>query len=81
MLAMSVTTTTHSAAGATERRVHHKVREVFTESGALIAPSLGKGETPEATAASILRQRYPELSALVTHVLIIAVTHYLQGRT
>ena len=39
---------------------------------ALIAPSLRKGEMPDATAASILRQRYPELSALEIHVLVTA---------
>lgn len=69
---MSATSHTTGIAGKTERRVHHKVREVFTEACALIAPSLGKGEMPEATAASILRQRYPELSALEIHVLVTA---------
>jgi len=72
---MSATTTSHGAAGATERRVHHKVREVFTEACALIASSLGKGETPEATAASILRHRYPELSTLEIHALVTAAAH------
>lgn len=69
---MSATSTSPGAAGQTERRVHHKVREVFTEACALIAPSLGKGEMPDAAAASILRQRYPELSALEIHVLVTA---------
>lgn len=69
---MSATTPSHGAAGQTERRVHHKVREVFTEACALIAPSLGKGGMPDATAASILRQRYPELSSLEIHVLVTA---------
>lgn len=69
---MSATSTVHGATGQTERRVHHKVREVFTEACALIAPSLRKGEMPDATAASILRQRYPELSALEIHVLVTA---------
>ncbi len=69
---MSATSTFPGAAGQTERRVHHKVREVFTEACALIAPSLGKGGMPDASAASILRQRYPELSALEIHVLVTA---------
>ncbi len=69
---MTATSTSRDTAGQTERRVHHKVREVFTEACALIAPSLGKGEMPDATAASILRQRYPELSALEIHVLVTA---------
>lgn len=69
---MSAIPTTRGAAGQTERRVHHKVREVFTEACALIAPSLGKGEMPDATVANILRQRYPELSALEIHVLVTA---------
>jgi hypothetical protein len=69
---MSANPHSPAATGQTERRVHHKVREVFTEACALIAPSLGKDETPEATAAGILRQRYPELSALEIHVLVTA---------
>lgn len=52
--------------------MHHRVRAVFNEACALIGPSLSKGELPEATAASILRQRYPELSALEIHVLVTA---------
>ncbi|MGQ9685119.1 MAG: hypothetical protein ACUVT2_02265 [Thiobacillaceae bacterium] len=69
---MSATTPSHGAAGQTERRVHHKVREVFTEACALIAPSLGKGRMPDATIADMLRLRYPELSALEIHVLVTA---------
>jgi phage terminase Nu1 subunit (DNA packaging protein) len=69
---MSAPSPSPDAATQTERRVHHKVREVFTEACALIAPSLGRGETAAASAASILRQRYPELSALEIHVLVTA---------
>lgn len=69
---MSAPTVSKGAAGQTERRVHHKVREVFAEACALIAPALAQGGTPEASAASILRQRYPELSALEIHVLLTA---------
>lgn len=68
---MSAPTVSKGAAGQTERRVHHKVREVFAEACALIAPALAHG-APEASAANILRQRYPELSALEIHVLLTA---------
>lgn len=69
---MSDSTVSTGVAGQTERRVHHKVREVFAEACALIAPALAKGGAPDASAASILRQRYPELSALEIHVLLTA---------
>lgn len=69
---MSATSTSPGAARQTERRVHHKVREVFTEACALIAPDLAQGEMTEAGVTSILRQRYPELSALEIHVLVTA---------
>ncbi len=69
---MSAPSTPSGAAAQTERRVHHKVREVFVEACALIAPGLGKGDLSDATAAGILRQRYPELSALEIHVLVTA---------
>ncbi|MCS6786025.1 MAG: hypothetical protein NZ524_03195 [Thiobacillaceae bacterium] len=56
----------------TERRVHHKVRAVFVEACALIAPSLAHGAAGLASAAELLRKRYPELSALEIHVLVSA---------
>ncbi|MFN3593489.1 MAG: hypothetical protein ACK4TK_02240 [Thiobacillaceae bacterium] len=52
--------------------MHHKVREVFSEACALIAPALAQGGAPDASVAYILRQRFPELSAVEIHVLLTA---------
>lgn len=66
-----------------ERRVHHRVRAVFSEACALIAPFLADpGETMSGFGmAHMLRNRYPEPTDAEIHVLITAATHYLQGRT
>jgi len=66
-----------------ERRVHHRVRAVFSEACALIAPLLAEpAETISGLGmAHMLRNRYPELTDAEIHVLITAATHYLQGRT
>jgi hypothetical protein len=61
-----------------ERRVHHKVRKVFAEACALIAPATGQNVVPDTSAALILRERYPELSALEIHVLITAASRGCQ---
>ena len=66
-----------------ERRVHHRVRAVFSEACAFLAPLLA--DPPETISglgmAHMLRNRYPELTDVEIHVLITAATHYLQGRT
>lgn len=69
-----MTASAASHPGQPERRVHHKVRKVFAEACALIAPATGRNEAPDTSAALILRERYPELSALEIHVLITAAT-------
>lgn len=69
---MTAASTHNGATAQTERRVHHKVREVFSEACALIAPALAQAGAPDASVANILRQRYPELSALEIHVLLTA---------
>ncbi len=67
---MSAMTTSPGGGVQPERRVHHKVREVFTEACAMIAPAMAQAGFSEA--AELLRQRYPELTALEIHVLITA---------
>ncbi|MFN3593490.1 MAG: hypothetical protein ACK4TK_02245 [Thiobacillaceae bacterium] len=65
-----------------ERRVHHRVRAVFGEACAVIAPYLVDGG-PTLSGfglAHMLRNRYPELADAEIHVLITAATRYLQGR-
>lgn len=65
-----------------ERRVHHRVRAVFSEACSLIAPYLVAGEVTVSGfgLTHMLRNRYPELTDEEIHVLIAAVTLYLQGR-
>lgn len=65
-----------------ERRVHHRVRAVFTEACGLIAPYLLEGgETVSGFGlAHMLRNRYAELTEAEIHILISAATRYLQGR-
>ncbi len=75
---MTANAASRGAAGQTERRVHHKVREVFSEACALIAPTMGREAGPDTAAANILRQRYPELSALEIHVLLTAAVRARQ---
>lgn len=70
-------------AGQPERRVHHKIRAVFSEACALIAPLLdekGAADNP-VSPATILKQRYPELSALEIHVLLTAATRVRQEQS
>lgn len=66
-----------------ERRVHHRVRAVFSEACALSAPLLTDPAEPVSGfgMAHMLRNRYPELTDAEIHLLITAATHYLQGRT
>lgn len=66
-----------------ERRVHHRVRAVFSEACALIAPLLADlgGTISGYGLAQIMRNRYPELTDTELHVLIAATTNHLQGRT
>ncbi|MCU0841084.1 MAG: hypothetical protein MUC79_05085 [Thiobacillaceae bacterium] len=59
-----------------ERRVHHRVRVVFSEACALLAPLLLEAD-PSAQAsgfamAHMVRNRFPELSDGEVHVLITA---------
>lgn len=66
-----------------ERRVAHRVRAVFTEACALIAPLRAD---PAATIsgfgmAQLPRNRYPEPTDAEIHALTSAATNYLQDRT
>lgn len=72
-----------SAAGhQPERRVHHRVRAVFSEVCALIAPLLAdpSGSISGFGMAPMLRNHYPELTDAEIHILITAATNYLEGR-
>ncbi|MBI5331441.1 MAG: hypothetical protein HZB71_12610 [Betaproteobacteria bacterium] len=58
-----------------ERRVHHKVREVFTQACALLAPHILNTEAPVSalTLARMVRNHFSDLSDAEIHVLITAV--------
>lgn len=59
-----------------DRRVHHKVREVFSEACVLIAPMLANCGNPlnmsSFAMAHMLRDHFPELSMTEVHILITA---------
>lgn len=61
-----------------ERRVHTRVRAVFAEACALLAPMLMGGEVSGYALAHIVRDRYPELSEEEVHVLITAAARLRQ---
>ena len=58
-----------------DRRVHTKVREVFTQACALLAPHILDTQTPVSglTLARMVRNHFPELEDGDVHVLISAV--------
>ncbi len=65
-----------------ERRVHHRVRAVYDEACALLAPMLtGEQEALSGFGLShVLRNRFPGLTEAEIHILISAVTRLHMGR-
>lgn len=62
---------------ASERRRHHRVREIFEEAYPLIAPFFAPENrwanvTLDHLAYRVLRDHYPELSFEEVHVLVVA---------
>ncbi|ANQ86001.1 hypothetical protein [Azoarcus olearius] len=60
-----------------ERRRHHRVREIFAEAHALIAPFFAPENrwanvTLDHLAYRVLRDHYPELNFEEVHVLVVA---------
>ncbi len=80
---MNASTDPPGAGGQPERRVHLRVRAVFSEACALIATLLADPAGPISGfgMAHVLRNRYPELTDAEIHLLISAATHRLQGRS
>lgn len=70
-----------ASAGTAERRVHHRVRAVFTQACELIAPLLveGKGDLSGFALTHILRDHFPELSDHEIHVLVVAASRLNMG--
>ncbi len=66
-----------------ERRVHLRVRVVFSEACSRIAPPLTHPAEPLSAfgMAHMLRNHSPQLTDAEIHLLISATTQYLQGRT
>lgn len=80
---MNATTDQPGSGQQPERRVHHRVRTVFSEACALLAPLLTDPAEPISAfgMAHMLRNRYPELTDTEIHILITAATKHMQGRT
>lgn len=62
---------------ATDRRQHHRVREIFDQAYALITPFFARenswaNSTLDHLAYRVVRDHYPELSATEVHVLVVA---------
>lgn len=62
---------------ATEQRRYHRVREIFIEAYDLLAPFFAResrwaNSTLDHLAYRVARERYPELSAIEIHVLVLA---------
>ena len=60
-----------------DRRNHHRVREIFIEACALIAPFFARenrwgNSTLDHLAYRVVRDHYPELSVEEVHVLVVA---------
>lgn len=60
-----------------DRRQYHRVREIFEEAYALIAPFFATenrwaNSTLDHLAYRVVRDHYPELSAAEVHVLVVA---------
>lgn len=60
-----------------ERRKYDHVRKIFSDASALIAPFFAKenrwgNSTLDHLAYRVIRDRYPELSFLEVHVLVVA---------
>lgn len=78
---MTVASSHNRATGQTERRMHHRVRAVFSEACTLIAPYLVDGG-PTLSGfglALMLRNHYPDLTDEEIHILVTAAMRYLLG--
>ena len=68
----------------TERRRHYRVRAIFEEACASIAPFFAKenrwgNATLDHLAYRVIRDRYPELSFEEVHILVVASRRVYSG--
>ncbi len=65
-----------------DRRVYHKVRDVFTRACTLIAPLLLDQKNEDKSSgyyiSQVLRNHFPELSSTEVHVLVTAAVRVQQ---